>query len=34
MDLWSGRLEEGEIEELTAPDLWRCMWKRVLDHVV
>ncbi|KAJ5376583.1 amino acid permease/ SLC12A domain-containing protein, partial [Penicillium cosmopolitanum] len=33
MDLWSGRLQEGEIEEFATADLSRSMWKRVLDRV-
>ncbi|KAJ5368415.1 amino acid permease/ SLC12A domain-containing protein [Penicillium cataractarum] len=34
MDLWSGRLQDGEIEEPPTPDPNRPLWKRALDRLV
>ncbi|KAE8327776.1 amino acid permease/ SLC12A domain-containing protein [Aspergillus sergii] len=34
MDLWSGRLQDGEIAEPTSPDPNRPMWRRALDLLV
>jgi hypothetical protein len=34
MDLWSGRLQAGEIEEPPTTDHNRPVWKRGLDRII